>query len=212
MWNHKLSRMGIATSRDLLHWRCHGPAFAKAAGGKYADLRGKSGSIVTRKVGDRVVAVKINGKYYMYWINGHMAVSDNLLDWKPLMDDHGRVGNFLPTRPGYFDADLVEPGPPALLTAAGIVLIYNGMSAGDDFAGPDLPRGQYAAGQILMSAHDPTKIVDRCTGPFLWPQQSWERTGQYQAGTTFAQGLAWFTNAWFLYYGAADTYVGMVKT
>ena len=34
-------------------------------------------------------------------------------------------------------------------------------------------------------------------------------TGQYKAGTTFAEGLVRFKNKWFLYYGTADSMVGV---
>src|SRR5918996_1018647 len=34
-WNRDIPRLAVATSRDLVAWRKHGPAFAKAAEGKY---------------------------------------------------------------------------------------------------------------------------------------------------------------------------------
>ena len=34
-------------------------------------------------------------------------------------------------------------------------------------------------------------------------------TGQYQAGTTFAEALVFFKGKWFLYYGTADSFVGL---
>jgi predicted GH43/DUF377 family glycosyl hydrolase len=36
-----------------------------------------------------------------------------------------------------------------------------------------------------------------------------EKTGQYAAGTTFAEGLVFYQRKWFLYYGAADSRVGV---
>ncbi|QMV17751.1 hypothetical protein GOB94_02835 [Granulicella sp. 5B5] len=36
-----------------------------------------------------------------------------------------------------------------------------------------------------------------------------ERTGQYAAGTTFAEGLVPFNGRWFLYYGTEDSFVGV---
>jgi len=35
-----------------------------------------------------------------------------------------------------------------------------------------------------------------------------EKTGQYKAGTIFTEGLVSFHQQWFLYYGAADSFVG----
>jgi hypothetical protein len=37
----------------------------------------------------------------------------------------------------------------------------------------------------------------------------WEASGQYASGTTFIEGLVLFQNKWFLYYGCADTFVGV---
>ena len=47
-WNRETYSVGIATSRDLMHWTKYGPAFLTAAGGKYAHLKYKSAGIVTR--------------------------------------------------------------------------------------------------------------------------------------------------------------------
>jgi predicted GH43/DUF377 family glycosyl hydrolase len=38
----------------------------------------------------------------------------------------------------------------------------------------------------------------------------YEKTGQYTAGTTFAEGLVFYKHHWFLYYGCADSRVGVV--
>jgi beta-1,2-mannosidase len=44
----------------------------------------------------------------------------------------------------------------------------------------------------------------------LKPEMPYEKTGQYAAGTTFAEGLVYFHNQWFLYYGCADSLVAVV--
>jgi predicted GH43/DUF377 family glycosyl hydrolase len=45
--------------------------------------------------------------------------------------------------------------------------------------------------------------------PFFQPKLPWEQSGQYAAGTTFAEGLVWFHERWLLYYGCADSRVGV---
>src|SRR5919206_1999192 len=55
-WNRDIPRLAVATSRDLVTWTKHGPAFAKAYGGKYLTRESKSGAILSRVVGNRVVA------------------------------------------------------------------------------------------------------------------------------------------------------------
>ena len=69
--------------------------------------------------------------------------------------------------------------------------------------------GAYAAGEALFAAEDPAKLLARTYYPVLQPELPFEKTGQYAAGTTFAEGLVWFRNEWFLYYGCADSMVGV---
>jgi predicted GH43/DUF377 family glycosyl hydrolase len=210
-WNGTTARLSIAMSRDLIHWEKKGPAFAKASGGKYMNTWSKSGSIITRLKDGQPVAMKINGKYWMYWgehfIN--LAWSDDLYTWHPLEDAHGELEKLVTTRAGFFDSDLTECGPPAVLTDKGILLLYNGKNAEGEKASTALPRGTYAVGQILFDPADPRKVLSRSDRPFLQPSLPHEVTGQYAAGTTFAEALIQFKGKWFLYYGTADSYVGL---
>ncbi len=210
-WNHNKARLAVATTADLVHWEKHGPIFADP---KYKDLDYKSGAIVGR-VNDAgtLVAAKINGTYWMYWGEGsvRLAHSPDLIHWDPVLDDHGKPRPMLPRRAGHFDSDLVEGGPPAVLTPAGIVVVYNGKNAGGKKGDESLGGGAYAGGQALFDAADPTRLIDRTDSPFFKPEQPWERTGQYAAGTTFVEGLVPFKGRWFLYYGCADSFVGVAS-
>jgi predicted GH43/DUF377 family glycosyl hydrolase len=209
-WNHDIPRLGVATSRDLVHWTKHGPAFAAADSGKYRSFECKSGAILSRVIGDRVVATKVNGKYWMYFnvpdIN--IATSDDLVNWTPLEDTNGKLLKVLSPRPGYFDSWLVEAGPPALLTEHGIVVLYNAGNSGK-YGEPGLPQRMYTGGQALFDAKNPIRLLDRASEPFIRPTEDYERTGQYVEGTTFVEGLVPFNGRWYLYYGTADSRVGV---
>ena len=61
----------------------------------------------------------------------------------------------------------------------------------------------------ISCATDPSKILDRAELPFIKPELPWETSGQYAAGTTFVEGQVLFKNQWLLYYGCADTFVGV---
>ena len=209
-WNRDVPRLAIATSRDLLTWTKHGPAFAAANGGTYLRTETKSGAILSRVVDDRLVATRVNGKYWMYFNVPDIlvATSDDLIRWTPVADADGKLARVLSPRPGYFDSWLVEPGPPAILTDRGIVLLYNaGNSAA--FGAPGLPARVYTAGQALYDRRNPLKLIARTDEPFLRPSEPYERTGQYKEGTTFVEGLVPFRGRWFLYYGMADSRVGV---
>ena len=209
-WNRDVPRLAVATSRDLITWTKRGPAFARAAGGKHLRVESKSGAILCRVKGDHIIATRVNGKYWMYFgvPDLHIATSDNLVDWTPLEDAGGRLMNVLSPRPGYFDSWLVEGGPPALLTAAGIVVLYNaGNSA--EYGDSTLPARVYTGGQALFDARNPLKLIARSDAPFITPTESYERTGQYSEGTTFVEALIPFRGRWYLYYGTADSRVGV---
>ena len=111
---------------------------------------------------------KINGKYWMYFLGGArgqdtqmgVAYSEDLLHWTEALDHP-----VLSSRPGTFDSQVVEPGPPPVLTSEGIFLIYNG--ADDKFV--------YSTGWVLFDKTDPTKALARADHPIFWPQQEWEK-------------------------------------
>lgn len=207
-WNRKKTSAAIATSRDLVHWTKRGPALGTE--GKYGALSYKSAGIVTRLRGGRLVAAKIGGKYWMYWgeITVRLATSTDLIHWIPVEDERGEPVAVLAKRGGHFDSSFPETGPPPVLTERGIVVLYNGKNAphgGDPALGPNA----YAAGEALFAANDPAKLLERTDAPVLKPEMAFEKTGQYAAGTTFAEGLVRFGDRWLLYYGCADSMVGV---
>lgn len=210
-WNRKTYSVGIATSRDLLHWTKYGPAFAHAANGKYGKLKYKSAGIVTTLKDNRLIAAQIKGKYWMYWGEGaiHLATSTDFIHWSPVEDANGQPIELLRPRAGHFDSSFPETGPPPILTKAGIVVLYNGKNApegGDPVLGPNA----YAAGEALFSIDNPARFISQTSTPVLKPELPYEKTGQYAAGTTFAEGVVYFHDQWFLYYGCADSLVAVV--
>jgi predicted GH43/DUF377 family glycosyl hydrolase len=208
-WNRRSTDIGIATSTDLIHWTKEGPALA---GKKYQHFDHKSASIVTLLKDGRLIAAKLHGKYWMYWgeIEVRLATSPDLIHWTPVEDSSGKPIVLLRRRPGYFDSAFPEVGPPSLVTDRGILLIYNGKNAAVDGA-PGIAANAYSDGQALFSADDPRRLIARSKEPFFKPEEPWEQSGQYAAGTTFAEGLVFFKEKWFLYYGCADSRVGVAE-
>jgi predicted GH43/DUF377 family glycosyl hydrolase len=228
------ARLAVATSSDLLHWTKHGLAFGRAAGGTFKDLWSKSGSVVsTVGPSGRLVAARIDGKYWMYWGESDIfaATSDNLVEWTPVEREDVLVKRLVPlgagkfkvetpgtrssfkvvvsTRRGRFDSALVEPGPPAMLTPRGILLLYNGSNrraTGD----PTLPEAAYAGGQVLLDPLDPTAVLARAESSFLRPESSLEARGQTD-NVCFLEGVVFFRDRWLLYYGMADSRIGVAE-
>ena len=201
-------RLGLATSKDLKTWTKQGAAFA---GTKYENKPFKSAAIVHEVKDGRLVAAKINGKYWMYFniSGGLLATSDDLIHWTPLENEKGGLFSPMPTRKGFFDSALDEIGPQAVLTSKGIVVFYNGMnSTKDDSRDPSIAPGIYSGGQALFDRNDPTHLIARLDRPYIQPEFPWEKTGLYKDGTTFTEGLVLFKDQWFVYYGCADSFVG----
>ena len=208
-WNHERFSIGLATSKDLRTWKKLGPIFARQKG--YEKLLYKSGGIVTSLVNGRLVATQILGKYWMYWgeVEVHLASSPDLLHWTPVEEKPGVPLVLLKARKGKFDSGFPETGPPPLVTARGIVMLYNAKNAEGEDGDATLPAGGYSVGEALFAPGDPSKLLERHDQPVFKPELSFERSGQYVAGTTFAEGLVWFRGKWWMYYGCADSFVGV---
>ena len=210
-WNRKQARLAVATSRDLQTWEKHGPAFAKAYNGRFMDEFSKSASIVTQLIDGKQVIAKIDGKYWMYWGEKfvNVATSTDLVNWEPMLDENGEFLKVMTPRAGKFDSDLTECGPPAILTDKGILLLYNGKNKSGAEGDTLYTANSYCAGQALFDAKNPTKLIDRLDKPFYIPESDFEKSGQYPAGTVFIEGLVFYNQKWFLYYGCADSRVAV---
>lgn len=223
-YDGKTARLMVASSPDLQKWTKHGPVFANAFDGKYLNQWSKSGSIVSRYADGKIIATKINGKYWMYWgdQNIWVATSIDLIHWEPFemqVDESapialkGQALNMpqlriiIPTRDKKFDSDLVEPGPPAMLTEKGILLIYNSRNL-KNIGDTSLADGTYTAGQVLLDKNNPLQVLHRLNHYFMKPERSYELVGEVN-NVCFLEGLAQFKNQWFLYYGTADSKIAV---
>jgi predicted GH43/DUF377 family glycosyl hydrolase len=187
----KDAQLCLAISTDLIQWKRQGiiiPGYK----GKWNVKWTKSGAIVPEK---------INGEYWMYYLadaqgkDSQMGVaySEDLLHWTEALDHP-----VLSSRPGSFDSQVVEPGPPPIITPQGIFLIYNGA---DD-------KLVYSTGWVLFDKKDPTKVLARSEVPVFAPEKVWEKVGQVP-NVVFVEGMVRDGNRWFFYYGGADKNVGV---
>jgi predicted GH43/DUF377 family glycosyl hydrolase len=196
-YDGKVARLAMAVSSDLRSWSKRGLLFHDDAQwdayfprAEYPDNpRGwsKSGVILPQKVKDR---------YWMYFgdtcIWAASTTDPDLRGWEIIPKP------VLRPRPNHFDSKLVEPGPSLLILPEGIWLGYNG--ADDNL--------RYAFGQALFALDDPTRLIHRCTYPLLEPATEYEIEGQVRQ-VVFAQGLVSFQGQRLLYYGMADSRIGL---
>jgi predicted GH43/DUF377 family glycosyl hydrolase len=191
---HFQTHICVALSRDGHHWqrrpivlktisRWHAPFFKAAV----------------------ILPMKWRGKWVMYFtgkLNGWQsaigcAMSSDLAHWQEVTDRP-----ILMPRRGYFDAWVVEVGT-CVLSEEGIWLLYNGRD-----------HSSYRVGYALLARDDPTKVLWRCERAILEPCLSWERRG-VTPEVTFHGGwhrLPVGRSDGALYYGAADTFVGVAMT
>jgi len=206
-YDGKTARLSLASSKDLINWTKHGLVLGE---GKYKDTWSKAGAIVSRLVGNKVIATKIDGKYWMYFgdTSIFMAYSEDLIHWEVAENEESKqMISVLHPRMGKFDSRLVESGPYALLRDEGILLIYNGSNAAN-FNDPDLPKFTYAAGQALFDKDKPYKLLDRTEDHFIYPDKDYEKIGEVNE-VCFVEGLVYFKDKWFLYYGTADSKIAV---
>ena len=218
------ARMLIASSRDIFNWTKHGHIFAKVDTGAYINKWSKSGSILSRYDNGTPIAARVNGKYWMYGgdVNIWVAYSDDLINWTPveysenekppipLRHNSPEIANFkivFGPRNKSFDSDLVEPGPPAILTDSAIWLIYNSRNT-KSIGDTALPEGTYAAGYVKIDRTNPTRLIDRADVYFIKPDKPYEMTGQVNH-VCFLEGLVRLKEKWFLYYGTADSKIAV---
>ena len=193
-YNKKDAQLCLATSKDLIHWERKG-IILPANRGSWNVRWTKSGAIVPEK---------INGRYWMYFLGTSadnkdqtgLAYSTDLIHWTEATDHPA-----LPVRPGQFDSRVVEPGPPPILTAKGIVLIYNGA---DD-------KLVYRTGVAVFDRNDPRRLIYRSERPIFAPEKDWEKTGQVP-NVVFVEGMVERNDKYLFYYGGADKYVGVAET
>ena len=206
-YDGKTARLSIASSKDLISWTKHGLVLSDE---KYKDTWSKSGALVSELQNNKIIAKKIDGKYWMYFgdTNLFMATSTDLIHWEVLENkESAKMISVLHPRVGYFDSRLVEPGPYALLKDEGILLIYNSSNAAN-YNDPSLPRFTYAAAQALFDKSQPYKLLDRTESYFIHPDKDYEKIGEVNE-VCFVEGLVFFKSQWFLYYGTADSKIAV---
>lgn len=136
-----------------------------------------------------------------------LSTSDDLRTW-----DEGRP--VMQGRPARWD-ERIGSGPPPLRVREGWLHLYHGVAT--HFASANL----YQAGVVLLDRDDPTRVIARGTDNVLEPRESWEMVGQvpnvvFPSGWTAApigpDGIAPPEARIRVYYGAADTCVGLAET
>jgi len=196
------TRLLTARSHDFKRWelialdegasRRNGVLFPQRFDGAYLRLeRPNQGAAAGEPAsGDRIV----------------VARSEDLIAWS-------EVGELMRGRPQLWD-ERIGSGPPPIKTREGWLHIYHGVAT--HFASVNV----YQAGVVLLDLDDPSQVLARGAFNVLEPRESWELSGQvpnvvFPSGMTVENrdddGFALAASRVHVYYGAADTVVGLAE-
>ena len=196
-------RLGLARTEDLRDFRFlgvtstddvrNGVLFPEKIGGLYLRLERPN---TARLEGGPTTGSEI-------WLAG----SDDLIDWR-------RLGPVMGGRFHYWD-EFIGSGPPPVKTRQGWLHVYHGVAT--HFGSANI----YQAGVVLLDLRDPARVLGRSRGNILEPRECYELTGQvpnvvFPSGMVVdeldAEGYALPTSPVRVYYGVADTAVGLAVT
>jgi beta-1,4-mannooligosaccharide/beta-1,4-mannosyl-N-acetylglucosamine phosphorylase len=181
--------LGITSSEDIRN----GVLFPEKVNGKYLRM-------------DRPNKARLEGgptSGNTIWL----SESDDLIHWQP-------KAPLISGRFHYWD-ELIGSGPPPVKTKRGWLHIYHGVAT--HFGSANI----YQAGVILLNLNDPAKVIGRCRGNILEPREIYELAGQvpnvvFPSGMIVEkfdrEGFALPNSEVKIYYGAADTVVGLATT
>lgn len=136
-----------------------------------------------------------------------LSQSNDLINWE-------YVSTLISGRFHYWD-EYIGSGPPPVKTRKGWLHVYHGVAG--HFGSANI----YQGGVLLLDLNNPTLVLGRCRCNILEPREIWEMAGQVP-NVTFPSGMIVekYDNEGFalpesevkIYYGAADTSVGLIIT
>lgn len=135
----------------------------------------------------------------------HFATPEMWISRSPDLVHWGHHQQFLGGESGW-EVGRIGGGTPPILFDGSWLEIYHGNNKDPIRLGV----GIYSAGAILMDLEDPTRIVAHSDGPIMVPEADFEKEG-FLAEIVFPTGVVEQGDSLLVYYGAADTYVGVVE-
>jgi len=139
---------------------------------------------------------KIGGRYFMLhrrppaiWL----ADSDSLTNW-------GNHRKLVDIKPNSWMSSRIGAGAPPIKTDQGWLIIFHGVDE----------NNIYRLGAALLDINDPGKVLSIYPDPILEPELPWEKEG-FVPNVVFSCGAADMGDSYYVYYGAADTVIGVAS-
>ncbi|HTD86079.1 MAG TPA: glycoside hydrolase family 130 protein [Candidatus Binatia bacterium] len=186
---------------------CHGVATALASTRDFKTFQ-RHGIIFPPENKDVLLFPERIGEYY-YALHRPNAASQFTKPemWLATSPDLAHWGNheqFLGGRE-LWDVGRIGGGTPPIRTARGWLEIYHGNSRKEEDAG----IGTYSAGALLLDIENPRHIIGR-SGQIFVPETEYEIEG-FVPNVVFPTGIIQQDDRLLVYYGAADTFSGLVE-
>ena len=177
----KRTQVAMASSIDLIHWKRHGIVISNELFGNNKDAA--------------LFPEKIRGRYCMMHRPDpdiYLAFSDDLHNW---------TVHVCLMKPEFeWEVTKIGGGAQPIRTENGWLIIYHGVDK-------DM---WYRLGIALLDLEDPAKVVKRQPEWILQPEADWELKGDV-ANVVFSCGAVLLDRELWVYYGAADTVIGLAK-
>ena len=147
-----------------------------------------------------LVPEKIGGQYMLMHRIDPMICADFLdtLEFKKNLLT--RCIEIMGPRPGMWDSKKIGIAGPPIKTKKGWLLIYHGVSK----------TNTYRLGAVLLDLKNPSVIISRSVDTILEPLEEYERVGTVQ-NTVFSCGAILRGDTLLIYYGGADTVLGVAR-
>lgn len=190
--------IAMASTEDFINWKRHGIILPEVKTPE------KNGVLFPRK---------INGNYVIYYrVEPDIYVAYSKTLEKPEWFGHKIV---MSPRAGFWDAWKIGAGAPPIETEKGWLFIYHGI---DQVGSKGIKTGYgtvdyqrtYRLGVMLIDKNDPEKVLYRSKGWILEPEEKYEKEGMVP-NVVFSCGAVIINGVLFVYYGGADTVIGVAS-
>ena len=175
------AQVALATSKDLVHWRRQGIIIGHELFG-----HNKDAALFPEKIGGRYCLMHRPDP------DIYLAFSDDLQTWT----DHVCI-----LQPQFeWEATKIGGGAQPIKTEKGWLLVTHGVDE----------NLWYRLGVALLDLDDPTKVIARQAECVLEPSADWELVGDVN-NVVFTCGAVLLGRELWVYYGAADSVMGLAK-
>lgn len=149
---------------------------------------------------------KINGWYVRFDrpMTGETDPGDMCISYSRDLRSWENSQVLMTPRPGCWDSHKIGGGAAPIKTDRGWLCLYHGVDRTcNGFI--------YRLGVMLLDLHDPSKIIARSPNPVLWPEHDYEFNGRVPNVTFACNALLEDDGTVKVYYGAADTCIGLAE-